>query len=85
MHGHWWREVKYANWQDGVAMVALFTIMLKMLHASGWLRSLKAWIAVSDFMHDRLHEAGVPADRIHALRHSWDAMRGTLDCYAKPA
>jgi len=42
VQGHWWREVKYASWQESVAKSALFTIMLKMLHASGWLRSVKA-------------------------------------------
>ena len=74
MHGNWWREVKFASWQDSVVKSALFAVMLKLLHASGWLRSVKAWIAISDFMRDRIIESGVPALQVHSLRHSWDAM-----------
>jgi glycosyltransferase involved in cell wall biosynthesis len=74
MQGNWWREVKFASWQDSVVKSALFAVMLKLLHASGWLRSVKAWIAISDFMRDRIIESGVPASQVHSLRHSWDAM-----------
>lgn len=74
LRGRYWREVKFASWQDSVAKSALFAVMLKWLHASGWLGGVKAWIAISEFMRDRLVEAGVPKDRIFALRHSWDAM-----------
>jgi glycosyltransferase involved in cell wall biosynthesis len=74
LRGHYWREVKYASWQDSMMKSLLFALMLKWLHASGWLQSVKAWVAISEFMRDRLIEAGVPADRIVALRHSWDAM-----------
>ena len=74
MHGNWWREVQFASWQDSVVKSALFAVMLKLLHASGWLRSVKAWIAISDFMRDRIIESGVPAGQVHSLRHSWDAM-----------
>lgn len=74
LRGNYWREVTHASWQGSVVKSALFALMLKALHASGWLRSVRAWIAISDFMRERLVEAGVPADRIFALRHSWDAM-----------
>ena len=57
LHGNYWREVKFGAWQDSVVKSALFAIMLKLLHASGWLRSVKAWIAISEFMRDRLIEA----------------------------
>lgn len=74
LHGRWWREVKFASWQDSVVKSALFAVMLKLLHASGWLSSVKTWIAISDFMRARIIESGVPADRVHALHHSWDTM-----------
>lgn len=74
LRGNWWREVRYGTWQDSKLKSALFAIMLLHLRARGWLRSVKTWIAISEFMRDRLIESGVPADRIHALRHSWDAM-----------
>lgn len=70
-----WAEVRGGAWQGSVVKSALFALMLKMLHRSGWLKSVKAWVAVSDFMRDRLVQAGcVAADRIHTLRHAWDAM-----------
>ena len=72
LHGDYWREVRFGSWQDSVVKSALFAVMLKWLHASGWLKSVKAWVAISEFMRERLVEAGVPADRIFALRHSWD-------------
>ena len=76
LHGNYWREVTHASWQDSVVKSALFALMLKRLHASGWLRSVKAWVAISEFMRDKLVEAGVEESRIFALRHSWDAMEG---------
>ena len=74
LRGNYWREVRYGAWQDSVAKSALFAVMLKALHASGWLRSVRAWVAISDFMRERFIEAGIPADRIHTLRHFWQAM-----------
>jgi glycosyltransferase involved in cell wall biosynthesis len=73
--GDYATEVRAGAWQNSVVKSALFALMLKMLHRSGWLRSVKAWVAISDFVRDRIVEAGlVPPERIHALRHSWDPM-----------
>ncbi|MCX6836441.1 MAG: glycosyltransferase family 4 protein [Verrucomicrobia bacterium] len=70
-----WAEVRGGAWQGSVVKSALFALMLQMLHGSGWLKSVKAWVAISDFMRDRLVQSGcVAPDRIHTLRHSWDAM-----------
>lgn len=75
LYGSYWREVLAGTWQDSVLKSALFAFMLKALHRSGWLKSVKAWIAVSDFMRDKLVAAGaLPADRVHTLRHAWHAM-----------
>jgi glycosyltransferase involved in cell wall biosynthesis len=35
------------------------------------MRSIRAWVAVSQFARDRLVEAGLPRDRVFALRHFW--------------
>lgn len=68
-------EVKGGAWQGSVVKSALFALMLKMLQRSGWLRGVKAWVAISSFMRDRIVQAGLVApERIHALRHAWDAM-----------
>jgi glycosyltransferase involved in cell wall biosynthesis len=75
LEGNYATEVRAGAWQNSVVKSALFALMLKMLHRSGWLRSVKAWVAISDFVRDRIVEAGlVPPERIHAIRHSWDPM-----------
>ncbi|MBK8090625.1 MAG: glycosyltransferase [Verrucomicrobiaceae bacterium] len=69
-------EVLAGVWQGSVLKTALFALMLKRLHRSGALQSVKAWIAISDFMRDRIVESGwIAPERIHTLRHSWDAMQ----------
>lgn len=73
--GDYRREVWEGAWQGSRIKSALFAWMLKRLHRSGWLGSVQVWIAISEFMRDRLIEAhAVPEDRIHVLRHSWDAL-----------
>jgi glycosyltransferase involved in cell wall biosynthesis len=74
LRGNYWREIRLGAWQDSVVRTAFFALMLKLLHRSGWLESVKAWIAISEFMRDRLIEAGMDPGKIWALRHSWDAM-----------
>ncbi len=75
LYGSYLREVLAGAWQGSVVKSAVFAVMLKALHRSGWLKSVKAWIAVSDFMRDKLVSTGaLPAARVHTLRHSWDAL-----------
>lgn len=74
LSGDYAGEVAAGAWQ-GRARSLLCALMLKMLHRSGWLESVKAWVCISQFMADRLAQHGcVPAGRLHVLRHSWDAM-----------
>ncbi|MCB1277105.1 glycosyltransferase family 4 protein [Prosthecobacter sp.] len=75
LYGNYWDEVRAGAWQNSVVKSALFAVMLKALHRSGWLQSVKAWVAVSDFMRQKLIATGsLPADRVHTLRHSWNAL-----------
>ena len=75
LHGRYGAEVRGGVWQNSIVKSLLFALMLKMLHRSGWLKNVKAWVAISDFMRDRIVQAGLVApERIHTLRHSWDAM-----------
>lgn len=75
LYGSYWKEVRSGSWQNSVVKSALFAIMLKALHKSGWLKSVKSWIAVSDFMREKLVSTGaLPAARVHTLHHSWNAM-----------
>lgn len=72
--GNYWREVRTGSWQGSVLKSALFAVMLKWLHRTGWLKSVKHWVAISEFMKAQLIQAGVSASQITALRHSWDAL-----------
>ncbi len=78
LYGSYWREVLGGAWQGSIVKSALFALMLKALHRSGWLNSVKAWIAVSDFMRQKMVAAGaLPAGRVHTLRHAWNALPQT--------
>ena len=72
--GNYWREIKGGAWQGSVLKSAIFALLLKRLHRSGWLRSIKAWVCISDFIRDRFIEAGLEPSEVYSLRHSWDAM-----------
>jgi glycosyltransferase involved in cell wall biosynthesis len=74
LRGNYWREVMTGSWQSSVLKSALFALLLKRLHRSGWLQSVRQWVAVSEFMRERIMEAGVPPERVTALRHFWKAM-----------
>jgi glycosyltransferase involved in cell wall biosynthesis len=75
LYGSHWKEIRGATWQDSVVKSALFALMLALLRKSGWLNSVKAWIAVSDFMREKIVSAGaLPASRVHTLRHAWKAL-----------
>jgi glycosyltransferase involved in cell wall biosynthesis len=74
LRGRYLPEILSGAWQGSVIKTALFALMLRKLHRSGWLASVQHWIAISDFMRHQLIQSGLAADRIHTLRHSWDAM-----------
>jgi len=64
-------EVLAGAWQGSVLKSACMALALKTLHRQRWLRSVKAWVAISDFMRARLLEARVPASDVFSLRHPW--------------
>jgi glycosyltransferase involved in cell wall biosynthesis len=74
LHGNYWPEVLAGSWQSSRLKTAIFAQVLRKLRASGWLNSIKAWVAISDFMRARFIEAGVPAERVFTLRYSWDLL-----------
>lgn len=75
LYGNYWEEVRAGAWQNSVVKSALFALMLLMLHKSGWLESVKAWIVMSDYIKKRLIDAGtLPPTRVHVLRHAWHAI-----------
>lgn len=75
LHGNYLAEVREGAWMGSVVKSAMMAVLLKLLHRSRWLNSVRTWVAISDFMRQRLIEAGaVSPDRIVTLRHAWDAM-----------
>ncbi len=74
LHGNYWPEILAGSWQNSRIKTAIFATVLRKLRSSGWLDSIKAWVAISDFMRERFIEADVPADRVFTLRHSWDLL-----------
>ncbi len=75
LYGSLHKEVLVGAWQGSVVKSALFAMMVRALRLSRWTNSVKAWIAVSDFMREKLVGSGaLPAARTHTLRHCWNAM-----------
>lgn len=75
LQGNYGREIREATWMNSVVRSAIMALLLKGLHRSGWLKSVTRWIAISDFMRERIVESGaVKPDRIVTLRHAWDSM-----------
>jgi glycosyltransferase involved in cell wall biosynthesis len=74
LQGDYWREVRTGAWQGSRLKSAVMALVLKRLHRSGWLDSVKAWVCISEFLRDKFVQGGLPAARVFAVRHSWDAM-----------
>lgn len=72
VHRRYLREVLEGRWQDSVAKTGLLAAAMRLPSLLGWDRSIKGWVVISEFMRDRLLENDWPADRTHALRHSFD-------------
>jgi glycosyltransferase involved in cell wall biosynthesis len=65
-------EIRHGAWQTSHAKSAWFAFVLTLLRATGWQRrSVKAWIAISEFVRQKFIEAGVPAADVFTLRHYW--------------
>ncbi|HPA18088.1 MAG TPA: glycosyltransferase family 4 protein [Verrucomicrobiae bacterium] len=73
LRSHLWREVAAASWRGSRSQTLWLGLVLLWLRRGGWLRSVGAWVAVSEFARDRLIEAGLPRERVFALRHFWNA------------
>lgn len=74
LQGNYYQEVRHAAWQGSKFKSLLFALMLKKLHRSGRLGSIKAWVAISEFMREKMIVAGIHPEKVHTLRHSWNAM-----------
>ena len=74
LRGDYLSEVLSGSWQDSKLKSLVFAVLLKKLHSRGWLKAIKHWVAISDFMRDKFIEAGVSPENITTLKHSWDML-----------
>ena len=74
LKGNFSKEIRRGAWQNSIIRTAWFAFVLKLTHRLGWFRSVKAWIAISDFMREKFIEAGVPERDIFTVRHAWRPM-----------
>lgn len=65
-------EIWAGSWQQSRLKTAWYAGVLWRLHRSGWLRSIRAWVAISQFMKDRFVEAGVPAQDVFVVPHFYN-------------
>jgi glycosyltransferase involved in cell wall biosynthesis len=68
---NYWQEIRVGAWQNSRVKTAWLAFVLVMSHAFGLWRNIALWIAISDFMRDKFISAGIPAEKIHTLRHFW--------------
>jgi glycosyltransferase involved in cell wall biosynthesis len=68
---NFWPEIYHGAWQHSRLKTAWLAIVLLSLHFLHRWRSVKAWIAISDFMRGKFIEAGIPERNIFTLRHFW--------------
>lgn len=73
LRGNSWPEIWGGAWNKSIIKTAILAWHLAKLRRSGVLDGVKLWIAVSDFMRTTMVEAGLPAERVVALRHCWPA------------
>ena len=81
LQGNYWSEVRHAAWQNSVVKSAIFAAALKFLHRSGWLRAIKGWIAISNFMRMKFIEAGIDESSIDVLGHFWNFQTAQNDVF----
>src|SRR5690606_26924744 len=66
-------EIIAGSWQGSRTKTAIYAGILWEMHAEGLFRKVDAWLAISDFVKETFTRAGVEDDKIHLLKHSWDA------------
>ena len=67
-------EILAGSWQGSRLKTGLYASVLTGMHWTNSFRHIKAWIAISEFMRETFIRAGVPAERISTIPHSWDPL-----------
>ncbi len=68
---NYWPEILAGSWQGSRLRTLFLASVFWFMHSARWWRSIKVWIAISEFMRDFFIDAGIPDERICVLRHYW--------------
>lgn len=68
---NFWPEVAGKSWRDSYLTTALFALVLRKLHRSGWLTSIDAWVTVSEFLRQKFIQGGFQPSQVFALHPFW--------------
>src|ERR1700730_16015744 len=63
----YWQEVRAGAWQNSRGKTAWLAFVFLLSDVLGSWRSVRAWIAISDFMREKFVSAGVPSEKIFTL------------------
>lgn len=69
---NFWPEIYAGSWQNSKVKTAWYAAILKYLHMTGAFERVNAWVAISEFMRQTFIEAGIPAERVFHIPHSWE-------------
>jgi glycosyltransferase involved in cell wall biosynthesis len=64
-------EIRDSAWQNSRLKTAWFAIVLWAAHMTGAWRVVDSWIAISDFVHRKMLDAGLPPKNVFTLRYHW--------------
>lgn len=73
LRGNPWPEILSGAWMGSRIKTAILAWHLHRARKNGLIDCVDRWVAISQFMKDKLSEAGIPTDRISVVRHCWDA------------
>ena len=69
------KEIRCAAWQNSHIKTAYFGGVLALSRSLGWWKSVRAWIAISEFVRQKLIGFGVRESEVFTLRHFWSPSR----------
>lgn len=73
LRGNPWPEIFHGTWMGSTIKTAILAWHLYWARKNGLIECVDRWIAISQFMKDKLSEAGIPAEKISVVRHCWNA------------
>lgn len=68
---NFFEEIWHGAWQESQIKTLWFAFVLELMHTFNWFSCVKAWVAISDFLRDKMIEAGLPAADVFTLPYPW--------------